>query len=294
MSHREFSSVSDALAFLSPGDSLLSKEQSGTGGCINSTYLLQLSRGKSYFTKENNHAPSDMFREESKGLTALSEKFPLIVPRPLALGKEGKKDFLILDFIKGSAKKRGFWTEFAVALAQMHDAEGSHTCGFDSDNYIGSTRQINDKMDKWTDFFCEKRLLYQLKLAVSRNLADSSVIKGVENICHKISSLLPEPNCPSLLHGDLWSGNYMVDEEGRAALIDPAVYYGHREADLAMTELFGGFPREFYDGYSQIYCLDKGYRERRDLYNLYHMLNHLNLFGLSYAGSVKSIISAYS
>jgi len=290
---REFSSVRSALEFLSPGDSLLSKKQSGTGGCINSTYLLSLKNGKSYFIKENNNAASDMFREEARGLIALSEKFPLKVPEPLVLGKEGSKSFLILDFIKSSSKGNKFWSDFAEALARMHRSGGSRTCGFDSNNFIGSTRQINDRMDKWTDFFSEKRLMVQMELAESRHLTDSSMVKGVEKICRRITSLLPEPDYPSLLHGDLWSGNYMTDKEGRAVLIDPAVYYGHREADLAMTELFGGFNREFYDVYNRVYALDKGYKERRDLYNLYHMLNHLNLFGPSYTGSVKSIISAY-
>ncbi|MBI9098954.1 MAG: fructosamine kinase family protein, partial [Spirochaetaceae bacterium] len=124
-------------------------------------------------------------------------------------------------------------------------------------------------------------------------LTDSHMVKGIESICSRIKSLLPEPDYPSLLHGDLWSGNYMVDQQGHAVLIDPAAYYGHREADLAMTELFGGFNREFYHIYNEVYPLKPGYRQRKDLYNLYHMLNHLNLFGSSYAGSVRSIISAY-
>ena len=119
------------------------------------------------------------------------------------------------------------------------------------------------------------------------------MIKGIESICRRIADLLPEPENPSLLHGDLWSGNFMVDQKGNAVLIDPAVYYGHREADLAMTELFGGFNKSFYDKYIDVYPLQKGYGQRKDLYNLYHMLNHLNLFGSSYAGSVRSIISTY-
>ena len=294
MSVEEFSSVTDALEFLSPGDSLLSKNQSGVGGCINSTYLLKLKSGRSFFIKENHNSPSGMFKEEAKGLIALTEKFLLGVPGPLALGKEGTTDFLILDFIQSSAKNKNFWRDFAEALACMHRAGGSQTCGFGSNNYIGSTRQINDRMEKWTDFFCEKRLIFQMELAASRNLTNTSMVRGLEKICSRITTLLPEPDFPSLLHGDLWSGNYMTDEEGSAVLIDPAVYYGQREADLAMTELFGGFNREFYDVYNQVYPLDGGYKERKDLYNLYHMLNHLNLFGSSYSGSVKSIISAYS
>lgn len=234
-----------------------------------------------------------MFREEARGLNALADRFPLKVPRPLAVGKEGTVDFLIMEYIKSSSQGISFWRDFARAMAEMHRSGGSNNYGFENDNYIGSTRQINESMDCWTDFFCEKRLLFQLNLAKSRRLADSFTIKGIENICSRINSLLPEPDFPSLLHGDLWSGNYMTDENGQAVLIDPAVYYGHREADLAMTELFGGFNRNFYNVYNEVFPLEKGYSERKDLYNLYHMLNHLNLFGTSYGGSVRSIISAY-
>lgn len=293
MAAREFLSLDDAIESLSPGDFLLSKNPSGSGGCINSTYLLTLKSGKHFFIKENKNSPENMFREEVLGLQALSTVFPLKVPGPLALGKEGNTDFLILEFIKSTSPEKNFWRSFASALAEMHKSRGPNNFGFSSDNYIGSTRQINTKMDKWTDFFCENRLLYQVELARSRNLADSFIVSGVEKICRRINSILPEPDFPSLLHGDLWSGNYMVDEQGLAVLIDPAVYYGHREADLAMTRLFGGFNSEFYAVYNEVYPIEKGYEKRRDLYNLYHMLNHLNLFGSSYAGSVRSIISAY-
>ncbi|MBI9100054.1 MAG: fructosamine kinase family protein, partial [Spirochaetaceae bacterium] len=168
MSIREFVSVKDALESLSPGNSLLSQNHSGSGGCINSTYLLKLKNGQSYFIKKNHNAPSDMFREEARGLSALAEKFPLGVPRPLAIGREGTADFLIMDYIKSSSQNKTFWFDFASALAEMHRSGGSGNYGFSSHNYIGSTRQVNDPMDCWTDFFCEKRLLFQLELAASR------------------------------------------------------------------------------------------------------------------------------
>ncbi|MDA3809141.1 MAG: fructosamine kinase family protein [Spirochaetaceae bacterium] len=293
MSLKVCSSIDDAVEYLSTGDSLLSKRHYGSGGCINETYLLTLSSGKKFFIKENDRSPENMFFKEAAGLKVLSEKFQLKVPRALVLGKEGKRDFLILEYIHSSRQENRFWENFGSAMAQMHKAGGSDTYGFDSDNYIGSTKQINRTMPKWTDFFCINRLLFQVELARSNNLADRSISSGVEKICNRITSLLPEPDFPSLLHGDLWSGNYMVDDKGQAVLIDPAVYYGHREADLAMTELFGGFNRIFYQSYNDLFSLDKGYAQRKDLYNLYHMLNHLNLFGSSYGGSVRSIISAY-
>ncbi len=290
---REFLSVTEALDYLSPGDTIVSRRASGSGGCINSTYQLCLKSGKFYFLKENSQAPANMFRQEALGLLALAEKFPLNVPQPLALGKEGTRDFIIMEFVQDSPKGKYFWEEFGRALAELHKAKGSELFGFLNDNYIGSTRQINDESDCWTDFFCEKRLMFQVELAASRRLVDSYITKGVEKICGGITRILPEPESPSLLHGDLWSGNYMSDEEGRAVLIDPAAYFGHREADLAMTELFSRFDSRFYCSYNEVFPLDKGYSDRRDLYNLYHMLNHLNLFGSSYAGSVRSIISDY-
>jgi len=290
---REFSSLKDALEFLAPGDSLLSKNHCGSGGCINSTFLLSLSGGKKFFIKENSRSPRNMFQAEAEGLIALAEEFPLKVPLPLALGKDGSEDFLIMEYIHSAAKAGNFWVQFGSALAGMHKKGRNGQFGFSCDNYIGSTKQINDRMSCWTEFFCEKRLLFQMELARSRNLADKSISDGVEKICRNITSLLPEPDYASLLHGDLWSGNYMADDRGAAVLIDPAVYYGHREADLAMTELFGGFNRTFYTAYNETFPIDKGYGKRKDLYNLYHMLNHLNLFGSSYSGSVRSILSSY-
>ena len=293
MLKRDFESLLEAIRSIYPYDPLESRSRFGGGGCINNTHTIILKSGRILFLKENSHSPEGMFREEAVGLEVLSKKFSLKVPAPLAVGKDGKIAFLILENIVSHPPVKHFWTDFGRALARMHKAGGSNLFGFNSDNYIGSTRQINDKSDKWGQFFAEKRLMFQVELARSRGLADKSISDGVENICSRIDSLLSEPEHASLLHGDLWSGNYMIGEDGRAVLIDPAVYYGHREADLAMTELFGGFNSSFYSAYNEEYPLDKGYSSRRDLYNLYHMLNHLNLFGSSYSGSVRSIISAY-
>ncbi|MBN2659066.1 MAG: fructosamine kinase family protein [Spirochaetales bacterium] len=289
----EYSSLSGALEALFPGDPPAGRGPGGGGGCINAVSKITLQSGRIVFLKENSRALSLMFREEARGLAALKEAFPLNVPEPLAWGKDNSSSFLILEYIGSGAKRPEFWESFGRALAQMHRKGRGEGFGFERDNFIGSTLQKNDRMGKWTDFFAENRLLFQAGLARSSRLADSSVSRGIESICRRIGNLLPEPDFPSLLHGDLWSGNFMVDEGGRAVLIDPAVYYGHREADLAMTELFGGFNRNFYRAYEEEFPLTPGYDGRRDLYNLYHMLNHLNLFGSSYMGSVRSIISRY-
>ncbi len=293
MIDREFKSLQEAVDSLSPADPIESLHSSGGSGCINKTQVIRLKSGKTFFLKENNDYLIEMFKAEAIGLQALLEKYPLRVPIPLAVGTDASSSFLIMENIVSSHSSDRFWVDFGKALAQMHKAGGSRQFGFISDNYIGSTRQDNGNSEKWTLFFAEKRLLFQVELARSKGLCDRYVSDGIEKICHRIDGLLPEPDNPSLLHGDLWSGNFIRGEDGEAVLIDPAVYYGHREADLAMTELFGGFNNSFYQAYNDEFSIDKDYRNRRDLYNLYHMLNHLNLFGSSYYGSVRSIISTY-
>jgi len=292
MSLREFPSLSVALETLFPGDPIVRRGPGGGGGCINSVSTIILKSGLTVFLKENGRAPSAMFREEAKGLEALIGAYPLKVPKPLALGKENGSSFLLLEYIERGVKGRDYWSSFGRALSQMHREGAGLSFGFDSNNFIGSTVQINERMERWSDFFAEKRLLHQVELARSARLADSEMSRGVESICHRMADLLPEPEFPSLLHGDLWSGNFMVDKRGEAVLIDPAVYYGHREADLAMTELFGGFNRAFYQAYNEAFPLEPGYGERRDLYNLYHMLNHLNLFGHAYYAACDSSITS--
>ena len=164
MSIPEFNSFHEALEYLSPGDSLLSQNRAGSGGCINDTFLLNFKSGKQFFIKENRNSPANMFREEAIGLEALSLNFPLTVPAPHVLGKEGLKEFLILDYIVGSSPTKDFWSDFGKAMAIMHQKISSDYYGFKSDNFIGSTRQINTISHRWTDFFSEHRLMYQLNL----------------------------------------------------------------------------------------------------------------------------------
>ena len=170
---------------------------------------------------------------------------------------------------------------------------GQTTYGFPIDNYIGSTPQINTPKDSWVDFFRECRLHPQVRMAYDAGYLERSAMRQADSIMERLETLLPEPDHPSLLHGDLWGGNYMTGPDGKAWLIDPATYVGHREADLAMTELFGGFAPAFYSAYRSIAHVDAGYDERRDLYNLYHLLNHVNLFGYSYVGSVLHILNRF-
>ena len=173
----------------------------------------------------------------------------------------------------------------------MHRAPGFSSFGWTSDNYIGAGKQINTQSDKWVPFFRDYRLAPQFKSA--QHYFDASDWKRITRLLDHLDKYLSEPHHPSLLHGDLWSGNFITGSDGRAWLIDPAVYVGHAEADLAMTELFGGFTSLFYDAYNEVNKIDKSYHDHRDLYNLYHLLNHLNMFGVGYLREVKRILMRY-
>lgn len=264
------------------------------GGSINRTGTITLSNGETLFLKENSRSHTDLFKAEALGLEALRRAEGPRVPEPIALYEAGNDQFLLMEAITPGRKGGNFFSRFGRELAKLHRSNRAERFGFSMDNHIGSTPQPNGRRERWVAFFGEQRLRFQVELAAERGLADNAMVRGVEAIIGKLDSLLPEPEHPSLLHGDLWGGNYMVDEAGEPVLIDPAVYYGHREADLAMTELFGGFGREFYRSYDEAFPLQPDYRSRVDLYNLYHLLNHLNLFGGGYAGSCRSIIRRYS
>jgi fructosamine-3-kinase len=248
------------------------------------------------FLKENRVELVSMFSSEAAGLRALGSagNGAAPVPEALAWGTEGSRSFLLMEAVETGQLFSG--EEFGKSLAVMHKQARSSSCGFSADNRIGSSIQHNTPMESWHDFFAEKRLGVQWKMAREKGYGDAVSDKAVESLLKGLKNILPEPDegWPSLLHGDLWGGNWLPGADGRGWLIDPAVYYGHREADIAMTELFGGFPSGFYSGYRNFWPLEPGYSERRDLYNLYHLLNHLNLFGQSWWSGVIGTIRKYS
>ena len=265
------------------------------GGCINQTSILQLTNGERVFLKYNSHPPADFFAVETKGLNLLAQAVegPRI-PKPLALQNSAKPSFLILEYIDESSPAHDFSTRFAQSLAGLHRV--THTrFGLDHDNYIGSTPQKNAQETNGIQFFREQRLQYQQELARKSGKLPLSTDKKLSQLCERLENYLDiSGEKPALLHGDLWSGNYFPDGEQVPCIFDPAVYFGLREADLAMTELFGRLPQRFYDAYHEAFPLNPGYEERKDLFNLYHLLNHLNLFGGSYLGSVEQVIKRYS
>jgi protein-ribulosamine 3-kinase len=250
--------------------------ESVSGGCIHRCYGVII-QGARRFLKTNSIEYSDAFAAEADGLAALRNA-GLRAPEPLTHGVAGKQAYLLLEFL--DLKSKGDFAALGRMLAEAHRKPGPRF-GWQRDNYIGSTPQKNDWCDDWTEFWRERRLGPQLELARSKGFD-----LGNLDLDALLNKYKPQA---SLLHGDLWSGNAGFTSEG-PVVFDPAVYYGDRETDLAMTELFGGFPREFYDAYNDTWPLDAGYAHRKHLYNLYHLLNHLNLFGGGYLGQVKATL----
>ena len=260
------------------------------GGCIANASRVTTAAGD-YFVKWGNPAVAATFDAEAAGLQALkSAHAPLIIPDVISC--DTSAGCLVLSWIEQGRKTPSFSADFGSALAQLHRSEADRY-GFSIDNFIGKTSQNNDWCSSWVMFFREMRLDPQVNLARSSNLWRPSWDGLLRRLYVELPNLMPDQPEKSLLHGDLWSGNYLVAKNGQAALIDPACYYGHREADLAMTELFGGFDDAFYDAYQNAWPLEPGYENRRAIYNLYHLLNHLNIFGSSYAAGVEKILSRY-
>lgn len=259
------------------------------GGSINECYRVADRAGRLLFLKVNHADCAAMFAAEAEGLRELRAAAAVRVPQPLAHGVAGATAWLALEYLElepGSGAAAALLGE-RLAAQHGHIAE---RFGWRRDNTIGTTPQHNAWCDDWTGFWRERRLRPQLDLAARAGFGSRLAERG-ERLCAALPRLFAghEPE-PSLLHGDLWGGNWAMTRAGEAVIFDPAVYYGDREADLAMTELFGGFPREFRAAYEAVWPLAPGYSRRRDIYNLYHVLNHLNLFGGAYLGQALTLM----
>lgn len=279
-------------------DTRIIKETRVYGGDINDSCKLTLSGGEKVFVKMNSIRNSEFFTAESLGLRALASTGEIGVPKVLASGVDQGRScsFLMLEYIESKVRTKEYWEVFGYELAGLHRAECSQFTktskyGFLEDNYIGANRQKNSIKDRWVDFYRECRLMPQIKMADS--YLDSAMRKRFIRLLDHLEDYLREPEFPSLLHGDLWNGNVLCGNDGKAWILDPAVYVGDFETDIAMTQLFGGFPDRFYAAYNEINPIDKGYSERRNLYHLYHLLNHLNLFGGTYLGSIAEILNKF-
>jgi len=258
------------------------------GGCINAARRLQGDQS-SFFVKFNRAERLQMFEAEAIGLTAIIASNSLRAPRPVAWGIAEGQSWLALEFIEFTRAGAPTSALLGERLATMH-RHTSHQFGWERDNTIGSTPQPNPATVDWIAFFREQRLGFQLALA-ERNGASHSLLHSGQQLLENFPALFGtyRPQA-SLLHGDLWAGNWGADANGKPVIFDPAVYFGDREADLAMTELFGGFSDDFYAAYNAAWPLDPGYATRKHLYNLYHILNHFNLFGGSYAQQAERMI----
>lgn len=259
------------------------------GGDINTTYRLTFKSDQTAFLKMNEEAPSFMFQAESKGLKLLqSADTELTIPNVLLLGD----NFLLLEWIEEGGGKPGSAYNFGVELAKLHKTSDSRF-GLDHDNFIGRLPQSNTQHNNWPDFFAIERIEPQIKMGIESHKLNRSVLKEAASLYKKLGSIFPKEQ-PALLHGDLWSGNYMFTQKSSAGIFDPAVYYGHREMDISMTRLFGGFSADFYSGYNDEYPLEAGFEDRIKLCNLYPVLVHANLFGGSYSRQAENIIKNYA
>ena len=261
------------------------------GGSIADSNIVETLSGQRYFLKTG--FSGKMFINEANGLKELSKPACISVPNVIAAHSR----FLLLELITPGLRQKDFYTVFGQQYAQLHKYTVP-SFGFYEDNFIGATPQKNTPSDtektNWTEFYFNKRVLFQYKLAEQNGYATPQLTKAFSVIESKIQDILngsEEP--PALLHGDLWSGNYITGSEGEPVLIDPAVYYGHREADLAMTYLFGGFSEQFYHSYNEEYPLKDGWEYRQNIYKLYHVLNHLNLFGTGYYSEALRLMEYY-
>jgi len=264
-------------------------QESVGGGCIN-TALKISGNGQQYFLKLNDARQLAMFEAEAEGLRELAAAKAVRVPLPVCTGISDRQAFLVMEALElgGRGGAQGM-ARLGEQLAQMH-RYGAAQFGWQRDNTIGSTPQRNAWMDDWLVFWREQRLGYQLQLAARHGIGHRVLQKG-EQLQERLPVFFAGYRVrPSVLHGDLWSGNYGMTQDGEPVIFDPAVYFGDREADLAMTELFGGFGPAFYDAYDHTWPLDPGYTQRKRLYNLYHILNHFNLFGGGYASQAEGMI----
>lgn len=262
-----------------------------SGGSINDAYKISTT-GPDFFLKLNDAEKfPGMFEAECKGLKLLEQNSGIKIPAVITSGLAGQYAFLVLEYVAPGINTEHSFEEFGSLLAAMHKKSNEHF-GLDHDNYIGSLKQTNSFHPSWPEFFIEERLSKQLKPAYDRQKISRSILNSFERLFGRMNDLFPVEK-PALLHGDLWSGNFMTSAEANPCMYDPAVYYGHREMDIAMTRLFGGFSPEFYRSYNEAFPMEKGWEQRMDLCNVYPLLAHVNLFGGGYAREVEMILKRF-
>jgi len=274
------------------------------GGDINQTFYLETNIG-SFFLKLNDGSLDDMFQKEFEGLHLLYQTQTIKIPEPILHGKFSDDDitlkteiypnkeqiFLITEFIRKGNISQNFWQTFAYQLAALHK-HSNKQFGLTAGNYIGSLNQSNDWCNTWSEFYASQRIMPLMQLAFNQNKCSKDDLQKVEKLCQYFDEIFPREQ-PALVHGDLWRGNFMGDINGNPVIYDPAVYYGNREMDIAMSLLFGGFDKSFYAYYNEAFPLQAGWRDRMELCQLYPLMVHLVLFGGHYYYNVMNVIRKY-
>ncbi|PUZ21671.1 hypothetical protein DCC81_24075 [Chitinophaga parva] len=261
------------------------------GGDINDTYRIESNEGQWFLKMNNAQKYPGMFAKEYDGLQTLARTGAIKVPQPILYGTAGPHAFLVTELIEKGRLVSDFWENFAASLAQLH-RHSQPNFGYHTSNYIGNLKQYNTAYSSWPVFYAMNRLLPLAREAYDQQKMDKETVKQLELLSKRLPDIFPsEP--PSLIHGDLWSGNFMVGNNGKACIYDPAVYYGHREMDLAMTRLFGGFDTRFHYAYQAVFPLSHGWQSRIGVCQLYPLLVHYVIFGGSYFSDIKEVLNEF-
>lgn len=284
-------SVESLLSAKTGTNVLITESKAMGGGCINEAFTLKTTAGKFFIKYNSASAFPLMFEKEAEGLKILAKTNTISIPEVIGTSESGKTAYLIIEYIESGIQGSCFWTDFGTKLASLHRNTNDYF-GLETDNYIGSLEQSNKKHPDFIEFFIEERIEPQLEKARNKGEFSQSDTRYFNSFYKSLHNIFPLEK-PALIHGDLWSGNFMITNDGSPCLIDPAVYYGHREADIAMTQLFGGFQPEFYHAYNLEWPMEKDWQKRIDIFNLYPLLVHVNLFGRSYASQVLRIIRQF-
>jgi protein-ribulosamine 3-kinase len=271
-------------------DPIIKGHQFISGGCINNAVRLDTTRGD-YFLKWSDSSPEDMFEKEYLGLELLGSANKIAIPEPIAFGTCEGKPYLLMEYLPAHRHANDYWRMLGHQLAELHQISRERF-GLEYSNYIGRLPQRNTNCGNWTEFFIEHRLEVQLGLAIYNGHVDAAYATRFRRLYALLPGEFPQEQ-PALLHGDLWSGNVLPGRAGVPTIFDPAVYYGNREAEIAFTQLFGGFDQTFYSAYDESFPLTPGFLGRADLYNLYPLLVHVNLFGTSYLSSIDRTLKKF-
>ncbi|MBT0812796.1 fructosamine kinase family protein [Litoribacter ruber] len=256
-------------------------------GNLNQAIYLDTDQGE-FLLKTNYDSRRDIFPKEAKGLQMLAKHSPLKIPEVYGAGHEEEINYLLMEWFAPARLSGNYWQELGAGVAQLH-ATTNNSFGLEEENYIASLAQPNTYCKSWPEFFIHQRLEPMAGKALYDGLIDQRFLEEIRLVYPLFDDIFPK-EIPALLHGDIWSGNVMPSASGKPALIDPAVYYGHREVDLAFSKLFGGFEQEFYHAYHEAFPLEPGFEERVPIYNLYPLLVHLNLFGSSYLPPIQRTV----